>query len=188
MAEIINQIPGYEKGRVQRINATDEVSESFIVAQMAADLHKKWNTSVLCISLDGHKEAIEIIATPRYVSYEDHAILSQQMRIPSVEITKIDMDFEKGIVTAKEIEMKIKVNGCKKYDTDRGWVVVVYVDLVNEGDKAELVWPEFGKPYFQQITKTDDGVKIARMILSRKPYVADEGEALMNLLQGLGTM
>ena len=39
-------------------------------------------------------EAIEIIAAPRYVSYEDHAILSQQMRIPSVEITKIDMDFE----------------------------------------------------------------------------------------------
>ena len=59
MAEIINQIPGYEKGRVQRINATDEVSESFIVAQMAADLRKKWNTSVLCISLDGHKETIE---------------------------------------------------------------------------------------------------------------------------------
>ena len=119
-------------------------------------------------------EAIEIIATPRYVSYEDHAILSQQMRIPSVEITKIDMDFEKGIVIAKEIEMKIKVNGCKKYDTDRGWVVVVYVDLVNEGDKAELVWPEFGKPFFQQITKTDEGVKIARMVLSSKPYVADE--------------
>ena len=59
MAEIINQIPGYEKGRVQNINATDEVSESFIVAQMADDLRKKWNTSVLCISLDGHKEAIE---------------------------------------------------------------------------------------------------------------------------------
>ena len=59
MAEIINQIPGYEKGRVQRINATDEVSESFIVAQMADVLRKKWNTSVLCISLDGHKDAIE---------------------------------------------------------------------------------------------------------------------------------
>ena len=133
-------------------------------------------------------EAIEIIATPRYVSYEDHAILSQQMRIPSVEITKIDMDFEKGIVIAKEIEMKIKVNSCKKYDTDRGWVVVVYVDLVNEGDKAELVWPEFGKPFFQQITKTDEGVKIARMVLSSKPYVADESEALRDMLMGLGTM
>jgi hypothetical protein len=53
MAEIINQIPGYEKGRVQRITATDEVSESFIVAQIADDLRKKWNTSVLCISPDG---------------------------------------------------------------------------------------------------------------------------------------
>ena len=61
MAEIINQIPGYEHGRVQRINATDEVSESFIVAQMAAALRKKWNTSVLCISLDGHKEDIETL-------------------------------------------------------------------------------------------------------------------------------
>ena len=133
-------------------------------------------------------EAIEIIQTPRYVSYEDHAILSQQMRIPSVEITKIDMDFEKGIVIAKEIEMKIKVNVCKKYNTDRGWVVVIYVDLVDEGDKAELVWPEFGKPFFQQITKTDDGVKIARMVLSSKPYASNEAEALRDMLMGLGTM
>lgn len=133
-------------------------------------------------------EAIEIIATPRYVSYEDHAILSQQMRIPSVEITKCDMDFENGTVTVKDSEMKMKVNGCKRYDTDRGWVVVVYADLVDEGDKAELVWPEFGKPFFQQITKTDDGVKIARMVLSSKPYVADEPEALRDMLMGLGTM
>ena len=133
-------------------------------------------------------EAIEIIQTPRYVSYEDHAILSQQMRIPSVQITKCEMDFEKGTVTVKDSEMKMKVNGCKRYDTDHGWVVVVYVDLVNEGDKAELVWPEYGKPFFQQITKADNGVNIARMVLTSKPYVADEGEALMNLLQGLGTM
>ena len=40
----------------------------------------------------------------------------------------------------------------------------------------------------QQITPNDDGVKIARMVLSKNPYVADEREALMNLLQGLGTM
>ena len=133
-------------------------------------------------------EAIEIIQTPRYVSYEDHAILSQQMRIPSVEITKIDMDFEKGTVTVKDTQMKVKVTGCKRYEADHGWKVVVYMELVNEGDKAELVWPEFGKPYFQQITKADNGVNIARMVLTSKPYVADEGEALMNLLQGMGTM
>ena len=133
-------------------------------------------------------EAIEIIQTPRYVSYEDHAILSQQMRIPSVQITKCEMDFEKGTVTVDNKEMRIKVNATKKYDTDRGWVVVIYTDLIDEGDKAELVWPEFGKPYFQQITKADNGVNIARMVLTSKPYVADEGEALRDLLQGLGTM
>ena len=38
------------------------------------------------------------------------------------------------------------------------------------------------------ITKIDDGVKIARMILSSKPYVADESEALRDMLMGLGTM
>ena len=62
------------------------------------------------------------------------------------------------------------------------------MELVNEGDKSELVWPEFGKPYIQQITKTDDGVQIARLILSRKPYVATEEDVLMYLLQGIGTM
>ena len=56
-------------------------------------------------------EAIEIIATPRYVSYEDHAILSQQMRIPSTEVTKFDMDFEKGIVSMKDSDIKVKVTG-----------------------------------------------------------------------------
>lgn len=98
------------------------------------------------------------------------------------------MDFKKGTVTVDNKEMRIKVNATKKYDTDRCWVVVIYTDLVDEGDKAELVWPEFGKPYFQQITKADNGVNVARMVLSSKPHVANESEALMNLLQGLGTM
>ena len=133
-------------------------------------------------------EAIEIYTTPRYVSYEDHAIVSQQMRIPSVRISKCEMDFKNGTVTVDQTTMKVKVNATKKYNTNYGWVVVIYMDLVNEGNKAELVWPEYGKPYMQQITPNDDGVKIARMILSKNPYVADEREALMNLLQGLGTM
>ena len=161
---------------------------TILVALVSSFVAVAQSTNPLNYSGRMYVEAIEIYASPRYISYEDHAIVSQQMRIPSVEITKIDMDFYKGTVTVNDNEMSIKVNGCKRYDADYGWTVVVYVDMVNEGDKGELVWPEFGKPYFQQITKTDDGVKIARMVLSRKPYVADEGEALMNLLQGLGTM
>ena len=160
----------------------------FVMLALTGILGHAQSTNPLNYSGRMYVEAIEIYATPRYISYEDHAIVSLQMRIPSVEITKIDMDFDKGTVTVKDTEMKIKVNGCKRYEADHGWKVVVYMELVNEGDKAELVWPEFGKPYFQQITKADDGVKIARMILSRKPYVATEEEALMDLLQGLGTM
>lgn len=158
---------------------------TIILALASVIIAAAQSTNPLNYSGRMYVEAIEIIATPRYVSYEDHAILSQQMCIPSVEITKCDMDFEKGTVTVKGREMKMKVNACKKYDTDHGWVVVVYVDLVNGGDKAELVWPEYGKPLFQQITKTDDSVKIARMVLSRKPYASNEAEALRDMLMGI---
>lgn len=159
-----------------------------VIALLTSFTAAAQSTNSLNYSVRMYVEAIEIIQTPRYVSYEDHAILSQQMRIPSTQIMKCEMDFEKGIITIDNKEMRIKVNATKKYDTDRGWVVVIYTELVDEGDKAELVWPEFGKPYFQQITKADNGVNIARMVLTNKPYVADEGEALRDLLQGLGTM
>ena len=96
---------------------------TIILALASVFIASAQSTNPLNYSGRMYVEALEIIATPRYVSFEDHAILSQQMRIPSVEITKID-----------------------------------------------------------------DGVKIARMVLSSKPYVADESEALRNMLMGLGTM
>ena len=134
-------------------------------------------------------EAIEIYSTPRYVSFEDHAILSQKMRIPSVEITKCDLDFEKGVITVGDQSLKVKVREIKEYEAALGgWVVVLYMDMLESADKMELVWFPVGNPYLQQITKSAEGVDIARMILSKKPYVASEEEALMNLLQGLGTM
>jgi len=89
---------------------------TIILALASVFIASAQSTNPLNYSGRMYVEAIEIIATPRYVSYEDHAILSQQ------------------------------------------------------------------------ITKTDDGVKIARMVLSRKPYVADESEALRDMLMGFGTM
>lgn len=165
-----------------------KVITTLAVVLTAAVVATAQSTNPLHYSGRMYVEAIEIHATPRYVSFEDHAIVSQQTRIPSVQISKCDMDFEKGMITIDEKTMEVKVNTVKKYDTERGWVVVLYMDMIHEGDKAELVWLESGKPFFQQITKSDEGVMIARMILSRKPYVADEREALMDLLQGLGTI
>ena len=158
------------------------------VLAIACTLGHAQSTNPLNYGGKMYVESIDVISTPRYVSYEDHAILSKDMSIPSMEIQKCIIDFENNTVTVGETVMKIKVNATKKYSEHEHWVVVIYMDLVNEGDKAELVWPEFGKPYFQQISKADSGIKIARMILSRKPVVADPGDAMMQLLQGLGTM
>ena len=158
------------------------------VLAIACTLGHAQSTNPLNYGGKMYVESIDVISTPRYVSYEDHAILSKDMSIPSMEIQKCILDFENNTVTVGETVMKIKVNATKKYSEHEHWVVVIYMDLVNEGDKAELVWPEFGKPYFQQISKADSGIKIARMILSRKPVVADPGDAMMQLLQGLGTM
>lgn len=126
--------------------------------------------------------SFEILSTPRYISYEDHAILSTEMTIPvfaSME-ARFVFDFEKCTISysAKESvdknpdnkEYKIKVTSVKKYsDKNKGWVVVIYIDNLASGNKEELVWSEFGIPYIQEITIVDDSVKIARMYLSDKP-------------------
>jgi hypothetical protein len=59
MAEIINQIPGFEKGVVQYVSATDEVSALFLAAQMVSDLLNKWNTNVAVFSLTGRCDALQ---------------------------------------------------------------------------------------------------------------------------------
>ena len=59
MEEYLEQIPNYTPGLVQRICASDEESTCNIVAHMTSELLQKWYTSVLCISLDLQKEAIE---------------------------------------------------------------------------------------------------------------------------------
>lgn len=38
---------------------------------------------------------IDVLSSPRYVSFEDHAILSTEMTLPVTEVTKILFDFEK---------------------------------------------------------------------------------------------
>ena len=42
--------------------------------------------------------AMEVLTTPRYVSYEDHAILSSEMTVPVMEVTVVNFDFEKRVV------------------------------------------------------------------------------------------
>ena len=59
MAEIINQIPGFENGRVHCVYAEDAEGTLFLSAQMVSDLLNKWNTNVAFFSLTGRADALE---------------------------------------------------------------------------------------------------------------------------------
>ena len=59
MTEIINQIPGFENGRVHCVCAADAEGALFLSAQMVSDLLKKWNTNVAFFSLTGRADALE---------------------------------------------------------------------------------------------------------------------------------
>ena len=110
MAEIINQIPGFERGRVQRISASDEVSASFLVAQMADILRQQWNTNVLCISLDGHKEAIESLI-PQDKSFATVHVLDQKNPIFEVVLRKAE-----GIINRRFVRALI-ISGAERLTT-----------------------------------------------------------------------
>ena len=126
--------------------------------------------------------SIDLLSTPRYISYEDRAIISTDMRMPTVEVTKVIFDFEKNKITMNDKECDIKVTSSKKYTlADGSWVVVIYIVFIGEADKYELVWQEKGTPYLQEITKTDEGIMIVRMNLSSKPSVTSPEEALLEL-------
>lgn len=150
------------------------------LAIMVAQAALAQSTNPLNYSGTMYAESMTILETPRYVSYEEHAIFSEQISLPMIEVTKVRMDFENNKLYIKDEENKIQVSGCKKYSESFGWVVVVYFQIV-DGDKMELVWSEYGKPYIQQITKTDEGFKIYKFILSNKPVASSPEEAVMSL-------
>lgn len=111
---------------------------------------------------------IEVYSTPRYVSYEDHAILTKTFYVPAVENNPYEADFERNVISISHEPMKVKVDSVKKYATDfLEDDVVIYMHLVRSGDPAEIVWPAFGVPYFQQISNGENGKEICRFLLVR---------------------
>lgn len=130
--------------------------------------------------------SMEVLSTPRYVSYEDHAILSTDMSVPILEVTKIELDFKNNIITMQNEPSEIKNVSVKEYIDEYSTTVVIFMDLADSSDKMELVWPEEKSPYLLQITPQEDGAAICKMNLSQKPVVASEEDALIQLLNSLG--
>lgn len=130
--------------------------------------------------------AVEMLTTPRYVSYEEHAILSSEMTVPVMEVTVAQFDFEKKIVVIDGKETRIGKTYVKEYSTDYYSTFVIYIQPAEQGDCMELVWPEHGNPYLLQITPRESDVAICKMKLSHKPVAVSGEEALMQMLNSLG--
>lgn len=130
----------------------------------------------------------DILTTQRYVSFEDHAILNTDLSIPVVEITKMNFDFEKNVITSEDgTEHKIKVIQTKKYNmTDETWNIVISIDFIEDDKQYEFVWRQFGNPYFLVINKTEEGIKLCRINLSVKPSATSPDEALIQMLGSYG--
>ena len=132
--------------------------------------------------------SFEVLSTPRYVSYEDHGILSSDVTVPVTEVTTLISDFENGTLKSGGTEYKIKVTGTKKYTlTDDSWVVVIYIQTTDGTRRFEYVWREYGHAYLDTITKEEDGgFKIVRMNLSSKPQATSPEDALLKLFNSYG--
>ena len=130
----------------------------------------------------------EVLSTPRYVSYEDHGILSSDVTMPVTEVTTLISDFENGTLKSGETEYKIKVTATKKYTlTDDTWVVVIFITTLDGKFRFEYIWREYGHPYLDTITRNDDGsMKIVRMNLSSRPQATSPDEAIIQLLNSYG--
>lgn len=132
--------------------------------------------------------SVDAISTPRYVSYEDHAILSTELSVPVVEVSKIEFDFKNNVILIQDKSTAITNVRIKEHTDEYSRIIVIYMDLVDSTDKMELVWPDDDSPYLLQITPDDDKVAICKMKLSQKPVASSGEDALMQLLNSLGGM
>ena len=69
---------------------------TFILALASVFIASAQSTNPLNYSGRMYVEAIEIIATPRYVSYEDHAILSSRCEFPQSKSPRLTWTLRKA--------------------------------------------------------------------------------------------
>lgn len=129
--------------------------------------------------------SMEIISTPRYVSYGDHAILSTELSVPIVEETPVVMDFVNNMITLPTSKIQVKNVEAKTYYEGLVETVVISMRNVENNSLVELVWPELGSPYLMMSGQGEDGdVSIVKFNLAKTHTMPSE-EALLEMLFGV---
>lgn len=130
--------------------------------------------------------SMEIISTPRYVSYGDHAILSTELSVPAVEETPVVMDFVNNMITFPPTStIQVKNVEAKTYYEGLVETVVISMRDVENNNLVELVWPELGSPYLMMSGQGEDGgVSVVKFNLAKTHTMPSE-EALLEMLLGV---
>ena len=129
--------------------------------------------------------SMEIISTPRYVSYGDHAILNTELSVPTVEETPVVMDFVNNMITLPTSKIQVKNVEAKTYYEGLVETVVISMRNVENNSLVELVWPELGSPYLMMSGQGEDGdVSVVKFNLAKTHTMPSE-EALLEMLFGV---
>ncbi|MBQ5679142.1 MAG: hypothetical protein IIV44_04365 [Rikenellaceae bacterium] len=135
--------------------------------------------------------SVALISTPRYVSYGDHALLSTDFSLPSVDAMPIEFDFKNNVITLPPTKgqeqgekLQIKNVVAKTYKEGYSETIVISMQEVNDPTKLELVWSETTNPYLLVIMQEEDNVSIMKYTLSQKHSAPSTEQVLMQLLGG----
>lgn len=129
--------------------------------------------------------SMEMISTPRYVSYGDHAILSTELSVPTVEETPVVMDFVNNMITFPTAKIQVKNVEAKTYYEGLVETVVISMRDVENNNLVELVWPELGSPYLLMIGQGEDGDVLIIKFNLAKTHTMPSEEALLEMLFGV---
>ena len=113
MADYLEQIPGFEKGTVQCVCATDAEGALYLGAQMASDLLSKWFTNVAYFSLLCHAEALQALVRNTAGFTRLHAV---NQKNPNLQVI---LNKAQGMVNRKFVRAVI-IEGLPAPDPD-GW-------------------------------------------------------------------
>ena len=142
MTEIINQIPGYENGCVKRISAR-ELRAPIIVSEIAIDLRDKWNTKVLCLSLDERNELIEsfVMNNGAHANSIETIVLNQKNPDVSVVIKKvcglIHRKFVRAVIISGAERLKLK-----QPSSDEKEIIDRWLERMAKAERIPLVLVE----------------------------------------------
>lgn len=127
--------------------------------------------------------SFEVITTPRYISYNDHALLSTEMSMPMMEPLQVEFDFKNKIIkNITEDVTEITNIAVKEYTNGKHTTIVIHMDVVDSTGKLEFVWPPLENPYLLVIEPSEEKAAIVKYNFKHGSSSTTSEDALLKFL------